>query len=249
MSASNNPITGALYLFKGFGMITKPGLRRYVALPLLINITVFLGLGFLVFGWLDVLTEEFIATLPTWLQWLDWISEILIFLTLSLVSFFTFTLIANLISSPFNGPLSEAVERELTGIVKNDDGAWHDSITELPQVFADEGNKLFYSISRSLPFLLLFLIPVVNVIASAAWLIFGTWLMALQYMDYPLGNHKIRFKQQREVAARHRMLMMGFGGVVLAGSMIPIVNLFIIPAAVAGATALYVNELRDSTHG
>ena len=246
MSASNNPIKGLLYLFQGFRLITQPGLRRYVALPTLVNITVFVGLGYLAFGWLDTLTESFIQTLPEWLQWLDWISEILVFLTLSLVSFFTFTLIANLISSPFNGPLAQAVEQRLTGETKHEEGAWHDSITQLPQVFGDEGQKLFYSISRSLPFLLLFLIPLVNVIASAAWLIFGTWLLALQYMDYPLGNQSIRFQQQRELLGRHKLLIMGFGAGVLACTMVPLLNLLIIPAAVAGATALYVNELKNN---
>lgn len=244
-SASNNPIKGLLYLIQGFRLISQPGLRRFVIVPTVINISVFVGLGYLAFGWLNALTESFIATMPEWLQWLDWISEILIFLTLSLVSFFTFTLVANLISSPFNGPLAEAVEDKLTGQEKNEEGAWHDAITELPQVFSDESQKLIYSISRSAPFLLLFIIPVVNVIASAAWLIFGMWLLALQYMDYPLGNHQIRFKQQREILGQHKLLVMGFGAGVLACTMVPILNLLIIPAAVAGATALYVNELKN----
>jgi CysZ protein len=37
---------------------------------------------------------------------------------------------------------------------------------------------------------------------------------------------------------------MGFGGATLVGTMIPIVNFIVMPAAVAGATALWVGEKR-----
>ncbi|MBP2261259.1 uncharacterized protein involved in cysteine biosynthesis [Pseudomonas sp. BP8] len=38
---------------------------------------------------------------------------------------------------------------------------------------------------RALALLILSFIPVVNVIAAPLWLIFGVWMMAIQYIDYP----------------------------------------------------------------
>ena len=43
----SNPITGATYFIKGLSLINKNGIRRYVLIPLLINIFIFsIGLWF-----------------------------------------------------------------------------------------------------------------------------------------------------------------------------------------------------------
>ena len=36
-----NPVSGAGYLIQGMGLIARPGLRRFVLIPLLINVAVF----------------------------------------------------------------------------------------------------------------------------------------------------------------------------------------------------------------
>ena len=37
----NNPLTGAAYLLRGLQLLFKPGIRRYVVAPLLINTSLF----------------------------------------------------------------------------------------------------------------------------------------------------------------------------------------------------------------
>ena len=37
----NNPVTGFNYLVRGLGMLTRPELRPFVIVPLLVNIVVF----------------------------------------------------------------------------------------------------------------------------------------------------------------------------------------------------------------
>jgi CysZ protein len=69
-------------------------------------------------------------------------------------------------------------------------------------------------------------------------------MLAIDYHDYPMGNHQLLFNEQREVLKKKRTLALGFGMATMLATMIPIVNFFVIPAAVAGATALYVNRLK-----
>ncbi len=38
---------------------------------------------------------------------------------------------------------------------------------------------------------MLSLIPGLNLLAAPLWLLFGVWMMAVQYIDYPADNHKM----------------------------------------------------------
>ena len=241
----NNPLTGINYLIKGFGLIKQPGLRKYVVLPLLINILIFAGLGFLAFGWLEGLVGQMMLSLPDWLQWLSWLVWIVIYAASIVLLYFTFPVMANFISAPFNGVLSEAVEEHVTGTVINDDTPWHQAITQAGPAIKEEVRKLTYSITRSLPFFVLFFIPGINFIASALWMLFGAWMLAIQYADYPFSNKGIEFKQLRNHLKEKRLLVIGFGAAVMGCTMIPIINLIIIPAAVAGATVMYLEQFAE----
>ncbi len=238
-------ILGVRYLLKGFGLIKQPGLRRFVILPLFFNVLIFAGLGFLAFSWLNGLVEQMMLNVPDWLQWLSWLVWLIIYAASIILMYFTFTILANFLSAPFNGILSEAVEEHISGIKKHDDAPWHQALTQAGPAIKEEFTKLIYSITRSLPFLVLLFIPGINIIASGLWMLFGAWLLAIQYADYPLGNQNIPFKQQRAIVGKKRLLAMSFGGTVMVGMMIPIVNLVIIPAAVAGATIMYLEHFKQ----
>jgi CysZ protein len=71
-------------------------------------------------------------------------------------------------------------------------------------------------------------------------------MLALDYHDYPMGNHDLKFPQQRAILKQKRPLAIGFGLATLGATLIPFINFLVIPAAVAGATALYLEQLRDN---
>jgi CysZ protein len=83
-------------------------------------------------------------------------------------------------------------------------------------------------------------------LAPIAWLVFGAWMLSLEYFDYPLGNHGLTFGEARALIRRRPGAALGFGGVIMALTAIPVVNLVAMPAAVAGAAALYVEVFADS---
>ena len=97
-----------------------------------------------------------------------------------------------------------------------------------------------------IPLLILSIIPLFNLISPVAWFAFGAWMLALEYVDYPMGNHNYRFRQIKRFMHSKRSLAVGFGGGVTLMTAIPIVNLFAMPVAVAAATSLWVEELRSS---
>ena len=231
---------GPAYLIEGFSLIRKPGLRRFVVMPLLVNVLLFGGLIWFAYSWVDGASQYLIGKLPEWLQWLSYIVVPFFVLTSLVIIFYSFSIVANLIAAPFNGLLAEAVEAHLTG--SSLQGDWRQVVRDiLPSVFS-ELRKLVYFAPRGLPLLLLMLVPVVNVVAAVLWILFSAWMMTVQYIDYPMANHSLFFKEQRARLRKRPLLAWSFGGLVMLCTMIPVVNFFVMPSAVAGATSIWVRE-------
>jgi len=104
---SINPIGGAGYLLKGMRLIMQPGLRRFVLLPLLINILVFSAAIWYGISPFESFLVRMESQIPSWLHWLDWVLWPLFVLVLAILVFYSFTLVANLLASPFNSLLAE----------------------------------------------------------------------------------------------------------------------------------------------
>ncbi len=236
--------TGAAALLRGLGLLNTPGLRRFVIIPVTINVLVFsLSIWVLVLQFTP-LVESWIAYLPPWLEWLEWLFWLIFGLMAVLLVFYTFTMLANLIAAPFNGLLAEAVEKHLTGQPLPGGDSLLAVLKQTPMILLDELRKIAYFLLRAVPLLLLFLIPGLNLAAPLLWFLLSAWMMAVEYGDYPMGNYNLRFREQRKRLGQRRLLSFGFGGATLVGTMIPLVNFLIMPAAVAGATVLWVEQLK-----
>ena len=70
-------------------------------------------------------------------------------------------------------------------------------------------------------------------------------MVAIQYCDYPFDNHKKDFGTLKSQLAQDRGCALSFGSMTTIFAMIPIVNLIVMPVAICGATALWVERYRD----
>ncbi|MDX1697582.1 MAG: sulfate transporter CysZ, partial [Thiohalobacterales bacterium] len=237
--------SGIHYLLQGFSLIRQPGLRRYVAVPLLVSTLVFTGALFALGYWLDVLIEMMTGKLPGWLDWLRYLVWPLFALVGVLIVFYSFSILTNLLAAPFNGLLAEAVEQHLTG-QPIDAGGWRELLQDLLPSLLAELRKLLYFLLRAIPLGILFLIPVVNLAAPFLWALFSAWMLAIEYADYPMANHRLLFSAQRKLLRTRRVLALGFGGGTLLLTMVPLLNFLAMPVAVAGASAMWVSEFREN---
>ena len=139
--------------------------------------------------------------------------------------------------------LSEAVEQEVFGTAPDTVFTWRRLFAELMTVVGSELKKLAYVLSRIVPALLLLFVPVVG---AVLWFLLSAWMLALNYADYPLGNHGLSFPAQRQRLAESRWQTLGFGFAALVLTLLPVVNFVAVPAAVAGATVLYLRRQTQS---
>jgi len=235
-------LAGLRYPFQGLGLIGKPGIRPLVVIPLLLNLLLFAAGIALAVNYIGAALEDF---LPQWLDWLRWLLWPLFVIAVLAVVFFGFTLVANLLGAPFNGPLAARIEARLTGGPAPDSGlSWQ---REALVAVLNELRKLRYLALRALPLLLLFLIPGVNLAAPLLWLAFGAWMLALEYADAPMGNHGLGFGDARQRLRQRLPLALGFGTGMLILTLVPVLNFIAMPAGVAGATAMWVDRLRPES--
>ncbi|WP_273050663.1 EI24 domain-containing protein, partial [Pseudoalteromonas sp.] len=89
---------GMEYFFSGFKLITQKGLKRFVLIPLLINILLFGSSLFFLFGWLSDSFSYINNMLPEWLSWLEWLMWPIAILIVLFSYSMLFTVITNFIA-------------------------------------------------------------------------------------------------------------------------------------------------------
>jgi CysZ protein len=229
-----NYIKGINDCLSGFGLIFKSGIRRYVIIPLIINTGLFATAIYILSQQMDSWLEKL---LPSWLSWLEWLIWPLFAVTILLIVFFSFTLIANLIAAPFNSYLSASVEQKLTGSKPENmvnEPVWKTVV----RTVRAELRKTVYFLLWLIPLALLTIIPVINVAAPFAWFLFAAWSFSIEYMDSPLGNRGMLFDEIRSYNRKNRMRSLGLGTGVFIMTSIPVLNFLAMPVSVCAATKM-----------
>lgn len=233
---------GFSYFREALPLLLRPGLRLFVILPLLVNLLVFGGLIVFALQLFNDTLAHLMGSVPDWLSWLDWLLWPLFVVLMLLTVFFTFSLLANLIAAPFNGFLAEKIEVVLRGRDDFPPFSLQELAAMVPRTVGRELRKLAYFLPRAIPLLLLTFIPLINLIAIPLWLLFGVWMLAIQYVDYPADNNKLSWADMLAWLREKRWQSLGFGGTVYLALLVPFANILVMPVAVAGATLFWVRE-------
>ena len=227
---NNNPIS---CLLQGLKLLSDQRLRSYLLIPLLIN-TALYTMAFVI-GYYTV-AGLIHSLIPEWLSWLNWILWPLFFISFSMIGFFSFTLLANLIAAPFYSRLTSKVLQILD--------INHTPAPQQPwqKVLWAETKRSLYLLLRMAPLLVLFLIPVINLAAPILWTLFAAWGMAMEFMAYPLEEYGLLFDQQKQFMTQNRIQMLIFGAIIALAMTIPVINLLIGQTAIIAACVFVKNH-------
>lgn len=236
-------LQGIAFFFQGFSLINQKGIRGFVVIPLLINVFIFSGAIWLAYAQFQGLMEKLTGWLPSWLSWIEWILLPFFAVLVLLVIYYTFSIIANFVASPFNSLLAERIEKRLNGLPLPESSGFKAMAANIGKTLGSEVKKVLYMLKWMPVLLIVTVIPGLNLIAPAAWILYGAWMYSLQYTDYPMGNHEMFLKEELAVLRKNRSHALGFGAATTVMTIIPVVNFFAMPVAVAGATAMWVNKL------
>ncbi len=237
----SNFIRGFLHPFRAAGFLLRaPRLYKYVLLPLLINIVVFILAVFLGMHFFNDIAAQYLPHGQEW-YWLllgYFLKAIAVLLTMVLV-FFGFTVVGCLIASPFNDLLSERTEELLSQTTAEEEFSWLLFWTDARRTLFDESRKIFLFVGGMLLLLLLYLVPVFGGLLYPAFsLIWTLFFLIIEYTGYVFSRKRLSFKKQRQYILARKFLMLGFGSGVLCLLALPFLQLLCIPLAVVGATRL-----------
>ncbi len=219
----------------------RPGLLKYMAFPFLINLVVFsltVYYGLDLFQWL---LQAYAPSTEVWygllLYYLAWTVALL--LTAVLV-FFSFTVVGNLIASPFNELLSERTEKLVCGPLKDERFTLGRFWQEARYALIVEFKKLLFFV---LGMLVLFSINLLPGLGSLIYAVlapaFTLFFLVVEYLSFVLMRKRMSFAQQRRYIFRRPLLLFGFACGVFCLLAIPFVQFFTIPLAVVGVTLLW----------
>ena len=242
---TDNPLTrftaGFFYPFRAFRFLNgHPKLYLYILLPLLITLAVFS----LFASWgIHLFQQTIVHYIPQGDAWywqilsaLLWIAAVIV---TTVLVFFAFTAVGNLIASPFNDLLSEKTENILNEKKDHSPFAWSTFFVEAWQTMQVEMKKIALFILGMFFLLLLNFLPVLGSLLYAILSVFWTILfLAVEYNGYVFTRRQMSFGAQRRVILSHFSLFMGFGTGVFCILAIPFMQLLCIPLGVIGATCL-----------
>jgi len=251
-SAAVRPVAG---FARGFSyplravkfLLQKPGLLKYLAIPFAINLVVFSLSVYFGLDMFNHLLETYAPSTEVWygviLYYLAWTVALLLTVV---VVFFSFTVIGNLIASPFNELLSERCEELRLGHLPEQRFSLGRFWKEAKFALLVEIKKLAVFV---LCMLLLLAINLLPGIGSAIYAVLAPLLtlffLVIEYLSFVLMRKQLSFAEQRRYIFRHPVQMGGFGCGVFCLLAIPFVQFFCIPLAVVGATLLWCDFPRE----
>ncbi|MEM9623473.1 MAG: sulfate transporter CysZ [Pseudomonadota bacterium] len=237
--------TGIRCFTQGLSDAGAKDARPYIAGPALISLLIISTGLYFGFGYIDNLSLAMQNALPVWLDFLHVVLAPLIYVLGILVGAWLFGLLATIIGSPFLGDLAQHTAEQLEGpdLTLPQIPWWQEIVPSLMR----EGRKLLYHLPRLAFLLIASFIPLLNAIAPALWLLFGAWMMAVQFCDYDSEIRRQPFQATLSQLRQNRAAALGFGACVTLCMSIPLLNFLVAPVAVIGGTILmHTSRTQDS---
>lgn len=234
VAAAGGFAQGFSYSLMGFRLAFSKGFKRWSLAPVVFSVVLYVGgLGSFVY-WIRALFDKWFGDLDRWYEWLAAVGIGLgLMVAFALIFFFTFVVLVALLAAPFLDILSAKTEAKLTGTAADESFTFKRFVVDVLRGLSHAVKIVFLQILVLIVALIPFVGPPVAIVGTA-------FLLTLEYMDPAMARHRLRFRDKRRVVLGSPMTCMGFGLGAMLWLIVPGVNLVCIPAAVCGATALWL---------
>jgi len=211
----------------------KPELRAVVwrMLGLLVVMLLLLGVG--VFWLSGAIVERFIPTGDAWyVDIMAWLLRLFAFVLACGVAIVSYVTLGAIAVSPWLDDLCVRVER-ISGVQTPVPASvwWRSVLASLRNAVM----PLMAFVPRALLAGLFLLVPVYGtILAGCIWAWAGLRLVAFELMDAPASRRGWTWEQRRDAWEQRKWFYLGLAGTASLAMLVPVLNLFVLPAAVVG---------------
>lgn len=225
-------VAGFSAFFVGLKLVLPGGgLFRFAIAPVIVSALVLLALAvgafFGVAVWLSGELDDY--------RWLAWMGGALAFLVALALAYFLFTPVMQLFGPAFMDPICEQVHLKYTGrtlIGERSTQAW---VARQLWAIVPSLKWLVISLCIQLPLMVVGLITVVGLVIAVP---INAVLQGADLMDNPLGCREWTFGRRLGWYKGNLAATVGLGTASSLVLLVPVLNLFMLPAGVAAATVL-----------
>ena len=240
-------LNGLLAYKDALPLIGKLNLWKYFAVPMIISFITALSIGFSAYGFSDDL-GGLISSLWIW-EWgastVRTISDIAGALLIIALGLIAYKHIVMALSAPFMSPVSEKIEAYLYANVHQHRNT--SNASQLLRGLKINLRNLAWELLLSIPFLLLSLIPVVGVLATASLFLIQAYYAGFGNMDYTLERH-FSYRESINFVKAHRGFATGNGIVFMLFLLIPFVGIILVlPISVTAASTTTLQLLKKQS--
>ncbi len=224
-----------------------PRLRRYVVVPILVNLVVAAALyGALATAGLRVV-DAVVGDVQGSLAALAALLQVVVLLLLLFVVGFLLVRFGVVLGAPWYGRLSVEVEALRTGQPSVDEPfTLRGAARDLGRAVGYEARKLTLVGGAGLGILLLNLVPVAGqAVGGAAALGLGAVVACLDFFEGPMERSKLPFAAKLGVVRRTAPGSLAFGAACVGLLAVPLVNLLSLPLCVVAGTLFVVDRRAD----
>lgn len=249
------PIFAAFrYLADALSDAKRQPLAPWVIVPTLFNLLLFGALYWMAGSWIsdyvatftsDWQLEGLFSFLNAILGSVIWLIQLFIWVLLLALFASVFTIAVQLVAAPFMGLLAEKVDQQVCGTPLQEESMGQMVLRTFKRELIKTWDWLWRTALVGLLSLVLWFI--VPPLASIVWFLWSGWLLGIQYVDYGADTRQVSFSTLRQQAKDHRLLVLTFGSLVLALTMIPLINLVIMPVAVIAGTRIWHKSLNTES--
>lgn len=232
------------YFLYGLRVLVSKGYRKFILIPLAANAILFVVMAISLFSLLPNSVQWLMEWVPSWIPFVDVLLYSIFGLVFLLAYLMSFTMITNIFAAPFNGLLAEKIQRE-AGLDIPEESISSIIVRTLGREFQKLVYFVVYGIAVAIGLFILSMIPLLNLLVPILAFLWTAWCLSVQYLDYAVDNNQQEFRDLRKEAKKPWFSTFGFGSLVSLVMLIPVVNIFVMPAAVAGGTILWLRKIHQ----
>ncbi len=223
-------MTGVSALIAALDLLRRtPRLRRYAAVPVLVNAIV----GLILYATLVTAGLRLVDRLVGDAQEFGIVLKALVVIALFIVIGFLLARFGIVLGAPWYAKLSEEVELLRTG----EPPPARPALQDLSRAIAYEVRKLALVAGASLALLAINLVPIAGqLIGTGGGLLLGATIACLDFFDGPLERSGLSFRAKLGYITRTAPASLAFGLACAALIAIPVVNLLCLPICVTAGT-------------